>query len=321
MLAPPVPMPYKGRVMPLRNAELERFYERLVSRARRRGITCAITSGMACVEFGIAQTTNDCDLLCVPDAASQLLDLLEELSFKNRLPEYRGHLTAPLDQRWIRGGWTSHFFWDAPGSEAYLDIFGVVPRGSTPWEMELEGFYACRNTVAEMKRTNRDRDWPYVTALGAQMIEAGDPRGWLHLFDEDLLLALSRAAPPPASLIQRRPVLALAMTGDSRLRPALHAESRLWHELDRARLAIYQNAVRPYMLAVKRARLPAAAPLAAQHETRVRCAEKHLPKRPLEDYGIDRMIAEARSALEQLVNPAALAWLPDVRAHFRLPPE
>ena len=55
----------------------------------------------------------------------------------------------------MRGGWTSHFVWDAAGAEAYLDIFGVAPRGSSPWETELQGFYAGPHTVAEMKRTNQ----------------------------------------------------------------------------------------------------------------------------------------------------------------------
>jgi hypothetical protein len=55
--------------MPLSYAELEQFYEGLVSRARSRGITCAITSGMACVSFGVSEATKDCDLLCSPDCA------------------------------------------------------------------------------------------------------------------------------------------------------------------------------------------------------------------------------------------------------------
>ena len=59
---------YKWDLMSLTYGELERFYEGLVSRARHRGITCAITSGMACVAFGVAQTTRDCDLLYTPDA-------------------------------------------------------------------------------------------------------------------------------------------------------------------------------------------------------------------------------------------------------------
>ena len=41
--------------MPLSYAELEKFYKGLVARARRRGIACAITSGMACVAYGVAQ--------------------------------------------------------------------------------------------------------------------------------------------------------------------------------------------------------------------------------------------------------------------------
>src|SRR5258708_3202239 len=105
MLALLVWIVYKQDLMPLSYGELERFYERLVSRARKRGVTCAITSGMACVAFGVAQTTKDCDLLCEPDAARKLFELLSETSLKDELPGYRGHLTAPLDERWIRGGW------------------------------------------------------------------------------------------------------------------------------------------------------------------------------------------------------------------------
>jgi hypothetical protein len=201
---------------------------------------------------------------------------------------------------------------------SYGDVFGVAPRGSLPREAELEGFYACRHTVAEMKRTNRERDWPYVTALGAQMIEAGDERGWLHIFDEDLLLALTRASRPPARLIQQRPVLGLALRDDSHLRSALYAEIQLWHELDRARLGIYQRAVRPYMKAVRKAGITPRATLAIQHEARLSCAERYLPMNPLADFGVVRLIADACEALRQLVNPAALAWLPDVRNHFKV---
>jgi hypothetical protein len=304
--------------MPLSYAALETFYERLVTEARSQGIACAITSGMACVAFGVAQATKDCDLLCAPDAAKKFLGLLSETALNGQFPSYRGHLTAPLDERWFRGGWTSHFVWNTAGTAAYLDVFGVAPRGSSPWESELEGFYACRHTVAEMKRTNRERDWPFVTALGAQMIEAGDARGWLHIFDEDLLRALTRAARPPASLIHQRPILELAINNDARLRAALYAEVQFWHELDRARLGIYQRAVRPYMVAVKKSHLPPDATLPIQHQTRIRCGEKHLPINPLADYGIRRMIDDAHKALAQLVNPAAIAWLPEVGDHFKL---
>jgi hypothetical protein len=58
-----------------------------------------------------------------------------------------------------------------------------------------------------------------------------------------------------------------------------------------------------------------------QHEARVRCAEKHLPLNPLVDYGVIRLIEHARTAVAGLVNPSALAWLPDVRQHFKVEAE
>ena len=304
--------------MPFSYAELEQFYEGLVARARSRGIACAITSGMACVAFGVSETTKDCDLLCTPQSAGKLLELLGKAALGGHLPGYRGNLTAPLDARWFRGGWTSHFVWGPAGSGAYLDIFGVAPRSSSPWETEIQGFYASPHTVAEMKRTNRDKDWPFVTALGARMIEQGDQRGWLHIYDEKLLRTFGDGAKRPAELLKQRPVLELAATNDPKLRSALRAEIEYWHELDRIRLGVYERAVRGYVSAVRKSRLPPGAGLPAQHDLRIRCAEKLLPLNPLRDYGVPRMITEARESLAQIIHPAALAWLPDVREHFRL---
>jgi hypothetical protein len=217
----------------------------------------------------------------------------------------------------MRGGWTSHFVWKMEDAEAYLDIFGVAPRGSDPWEADLRGFYASPHTVAEMKRTDRGKDWPFVTAIGAKLLEARDPRGWLHIYDEDLLRNFRAEADIPAELF-RRPVLRLAAANDPRLRAALHAEIQFWHELDRARIRIYERPLRPYVAAVRRARVPATADLRAHHKVRVQCAEQHLPLNPIRDYGLDRMLADAREALVPLVHPAALEWLPDVREYFRL---
>src|SRR5436853_2687347 len=45
-------------------AELEQFYEGLVIKLREQGVVCAITSGMACVHYGVAETTKDCDATC-----------------------------------------------------------------------------------------------------------------------------------------------------------------------------------------------------------------------------------------------------------------
>jgi hypothetical protein len=302
--------------MPLGYAELEKFYEGLVARARRRGIACAITSGMACVAFGVAQATKDCDLLCAPEGAGKFLGLLEEASLRGHLPSYRGHLTPPLDARWLRGGWTSHFVWDAAGAQAYLDIFGVAPRGSSPWEVELQGFHAGPHTVAEMKRTNREKDWPFVTALGVKLLETGDPRGWLHLFNYDVLMQTAEKLSCPQEVIALRPVLGLLMAGDEQLEVALKGEIEFWNQLDRLRILVYEHAVRPYMLAVKRDGRSHDPALHTQHLVRVEHAERLLPVNPLRQYGLERLIAQARTQAARFVPPGALNWLPDVRGCF-----
>ncbi|MBI4606119.1 MAG: hypothetical protein HY721_29485 [Planctomycetes bacterium] len=298
-------------------AELERFFEGLMARLRQRGVTCAITSGMACVHFGVAATTKDCDALCEPEAAERFLSLLSETRLQGSLPSYRGNLSPPLDARWLRGGWTSHFLWKAATDEAHLDVFGVAPRGTTRWKEELQGIYASPHTVAEMKRTDRDKDWPVVTALGASMLGAGDPRGWLHIFDLELLNALLERVPLPKEMVVRRPSLQLALRRDPRLKQVLRVERAFWEELDRARLKVYERAVRPYMAAVRKAKIASSADLLQQHAARVACAERSLAQNPLRDHGLKRLMAGARAEVSKVFAPDLLEWLPDVRDGFR----
>lgn len=308
----------QARLPRMTYAELEKFFEDLVARARQHGVTCAITSGMACVHFGFSTTTKDCDALCSPDSADRFLSLLNETRLEGCLPRYRGNLSPPLDARWLRGGWTSHFLWKMADDAAYLDVFGVAPRATTPWEQELQGLYASQHTVAEMKRTDRDKDWPFVTALGASMLGSGDARGWLHIFDPDLLMELLAKVSIPEGMAARRPSLQLALRGDQRLKQALRVEREYWEELDRTRLKIYEHAVRPYLAAVRKTPVATDASLLEQHSLRVACAERCLAINPIRDYGVARLIDDALSELRKLFAPDLLQWLPDVRDSLRL---
>lgn len=296
--------------------QLEEFYEGLVTKLRERDVTCAITSGMACVSYGVAQTTKDCDMLCQPEAAGQLLEVLLETKLEGVLPLYRSHITPPLDTRWLRGGWTSHFHWKTRDTEAYLDVFGVAPRASSPWESELRGCYAGPHTVAEMKRTDRQKDWPFATVLGVKLLEAGDARGWLHIFDHEVLLEAAEKLACPPDMIARRPVLALVVSRDERLELALRGEMEFWHRLDRIRMKVHERAVRPYMVAVKGDARSDAPELAVQHLCRLEHAELLLAVNPLRAFGIDRLIAEARAEATRYVPTGSLEWLPDVRESF-----
>ena len=101
------------------------------------------------------------------------------------------------------------------------------------------------NVVAEMKRTDRDKDWPFITSLGTEMLRERDPRGWLHLYDSDLIFESLEEFSIPEQTIKVRPLLQLAVNRDARLRAALHAERLFWQELDRLRIRIYRAALRP----------------------------------------------------------------------------
>jgi hypothetical protein len=154
---------------------------------RAAHVRFAITSGMACVHYGIQQTTKDSDWIIDPDHLDRLLAMIE--AQERRMPPWRiGYRTvfgAPLDSAWHRHGWTSHLFIqdEALGVQHHLDFFGKPPRVRA-WVADADGF-ADRDVVAMMKRTDRDRDWPIVDGLGWQIADAergtarvGSCSGW-----------------------------------------------------------------------------------------------------------------------------------------------
>lgn len=299
------------------DSELHSYFENFVRTLRSRGVVCAITSDLACVHYGVAETTKDCDLLCHPGSFDILLDLLTETKISGQPCQYRGHISPPLDARWHRGGWTSHFQWGHSAEATTLDVFGYALRESAPWQDDLAGLYASENVVAEMKRTDRDKDWPFITSLGVALLHARDPRGWLHLFDADTISEMLEAYAIPDELLTVRPALQLAARRDPGLHHALLAERHFWKELDRLRIKLCRAALRPYVLAMGREEIPPTASLPEHHAVRVACAEKHLEKNPVGKYGVNRMIEDARKSTAAFVNPELIRWLPDVRPHFR----
>ncbi len=314
---PAADFPNKDRLM-IAYAELEAFFSDLVTTAQSRGITCAITSGMACVHFGVAATTKDCDLLCDADKADEFRVMIDNTELRGLRPQYRGFITPPLDGRWLHGGWTSHVRWKTRPEETCLDVFGVAPRGSSAWEKQLAGIYALPNVVAEMKRTNREKDWPYATALGGLMLEAGEMNGWLHLHDLETLRAFTSQYTIPAQVSAMRPLLRLAPFDDTlRMKRLLMAERAFWGELDEIRIHIYQEFLRPYTSAVRRqSKGRRDMSLAESHEIRLRCAIEHLPQTPLRDFGLKNMVLEAQGNVSSTIGPDVAEWLPAAENNF-----
>ena len=271
---------------------------------------------MACVHFGVAATTKDCDVLCAVGKAEAFRELIAETSLRDLLPSYRGNISPPLDARWMCGGWTSHFTWKTKPDETCLDVFGIAPRGSSPWEHELQGQYVSRHIVAEMKRTNRPKDWPYITALGIKLLKEDDVRGCLHLFDATALRDAVNNTDVPEWMKQARPSLRLASNGDDRLEAAVHAEQVFWHQLDACRIRLYEKSLRPYVSAVRRAIACKPVTLHESHDIRVDCALRCLAPSPVKAHGFEQLVADARDATGRLVHPALMEWLPNGMLHF-----
>ena len=81
---------------------------------------------------------------------------------------------------------------------------------------------------------------------------------------------------------------------------------------DRLRLGIYHAASKAYARAVHRALKAETMALAARHKFLVQHAESRLPRAPMEDYGWDRLIREARSETAIGLDPKLLECLPAV---------
>src|SRR5208283_5990481 len=93
------------------------------------------------------------------------------------------------------------------------------PSAAAPsiWPRRMPGSSSTnpkRHWTCQSPRSNRDKDWPYVTAIGARMIGMGDERGWLHIYDENLLRRFGNATKQAADFCQRRPALKLAARHD-----------------------------------------------------------------------------------------------------------
>jgi hypothetical protein len=90
-----------------------------------------------------------------------------------------------------------------------------------------------------MKRTDRDKDWPFVDSLGAQMGDRGEPEAVLHLQSPDWLPQAWRSVPEDERqrLMRRRPLLACVET--PRLKRLLLLEKLLWKAVNAARHGAY----------------------------------------------------------------------------------
>ena len=271
------------------------FLRVFADRLRSAGIPFAITSGMACVHYGLQQTTKDSDWIIPAGAIEPFRELLEKL--EGAMPpwrvSYRQVFGAPLDPQFMKHGWTSHLsIWDQAGSvEHKVDLFTKPPRVQAgELQADPEG-WASRHVVAMMKRTDRDKDWPMVQSLGRQLRERNDSLCLLHLTAAEALISAwpHASAEDRARLAARRPLLRVL---DAERPPAaldlerlLAVERLIWQRVNEKRYTRFTRAWKDFFRQWRRDddwQWPLSEPFWLQHRRLVEAAHRHgLPGRPV----------------------------------------
>lgn len=210
------------------------------NRGRRRAL---VSSGQAVVLHRLAIMSKDGDWVLREDeeAVHHVLDVLA-----GRGARYR--FGAPLDVRWLAGGWSSHFEHWLDGLRLRTDFVTRPPRiFSAERDRLWEDADASASSVvaleplALMKMTMREKDYAVIGELARRM---RDPAAQL-LFSRSSRDLIRLADDHPDALVEamsRRPLLARVADGRDALDEALDRERRALMRADEARLARYRAA-------------------------------------------------------------------------------
>lgn len=227
------------------------YYFQLTHAFNAGGRSVVLASGQAVVYYRLAMMSKDGDWIVREDAeaCAHVRHVLAE-----RGARYRPG--APLDPRWLAGGWSSHFeLFDDERRRLRCDFFSRPPRLSAAdreslfmaplpsGELPVVGVEA----LIRMKQTQRAKDYPVIGELARLL----PPDRELELTtDPDRILELAAAHGAASD----RPSVMKARNGDGRLAVvlALAEEMDTLQQRDRARFESYESASREYVAAVRR---------------------------------------------------------------------
>jgi hypothetical protein len=213
-----------------------------------RGPIVALSSGQAVVYYRVAIMSKDGDWVIreTAEACARVLEVLAE-----RGASYRPG--APLDPRWLAGGWSSHFeYSDDKGRRVRCDFFSRPPRVHAAAIDRL--FVSARDpllvidveSLIRMKQTQRAKDYAVIGELATRL---SPEQELLVTTDPDRLLALAPQAGPDV----RRPAVHAAMDGDrDGVVVALAREQDAQRRSDAARMEAYAAAAGRYLEAFSR---------------------------------------------------------------------
>jgi len=282
------------------------FLRRFATELRSAGIRFAITSGMACVHYGLQQTTKDSDWIIAPEDLGKLRALLADLETATppwRI-SYREICGAPLASEFMAYGWTSHLRITEPDAAIQkVDFFGKAPRVADLETDRMDAAYASRHVVALMKRTDRDRDWPIVDGLGWQLQERRSVQALLHIQDAAKLKSAWSEIQTSTrlALVKHRPLLRLldAESDLDRIDAFVRIERIVWECMNQERYELFASDWKGFYRrwrTISGWQWPTSEPFCHQHDRLMASAREHgLTPDPVGAVGRDRILATALS--------------------------
>lgn len=207
---------------------------------RLRAVIC---SGPAVVLHRLTLASKDGDWILREDEEA-LRHVLVVLA--RRGARYR--FGAPLDVRWLRGGWSAHFQFLEHGMRIRTDFFTRPPRVE-PAELERlwrdqqdrDPPFTDARMLAEMKKTDREKDYPFIGELARRMPEPRDQLLYSRSADDLIELALQHPG-LARELSSTRPLLARIAHGRRALSEAIQIEMLDLMEVNERRLLVYRRA-------------------------------------------------------------------------------
>lgn len=221
---------------------MQNIYLELTTAFNADRLRAIISSGQAVVLHRLAIMSKDGDWILRENAETMqhILRVLSEHGARYRFG-------APLDLRWMAGGWSSHFEFRRDQLRVRTD-FVTRPARIEPallaemWNgMDPQRPVVGPAALAEIKKTNREKDYAIIGELARLMSEPREQLFYSRSARD--LLALAPAHPRLIEeLSPQRPLLQAIAQGQTRLEEALDAERRSLIRVNENRLAGYRVA-------------------------------------------------------------------------------
>jgi hypothetical protein len=255
-------------------------YVRLTHEFNDGRLRAILASGQAVVLYRLAIMSKDGDWILREDSEA-LAHVVATLARHGARYRYG----APLDLRWMIHGWSSHFEFQEEGLRLRCDFVTRPPRVSEAalhalWEAPVhkEAPVVGLPMLAELKKTNREKDYAVIGELARRM---GEPylQALYSRSARDLMRLADQHPEEVLEAATERPLLLQLGQGRDEVERLLDQERRELMRRNEDRLGRYLHAAAAWGSEWPRlAKELAAQPLAAAHEMMLEAAMRLLPQ-------------------------------------------